>query len=140
MVCILSGWIKKQSKTPEEQSEIKAMSNPLEFRTSLVFGVLFIVFALLTSFVNSQYGTSGIQILSFVVGVTDIDPFIINIFQSKWNISEGILATAVLNAITSNNILKMIYGISLSKKNIRKPILIGFSILILTGLICSFIF
>ncbi|MBD0724498.1 hypothetical protein B6A10_04830 [Flavobacterium sp. L1I52] len=134
-------WLdQKQSKTTKQQSEIKAMSNPLEFRTSLFFGVLFIVFALLTSFVNSQYGTSGIQILSFVVGVTDIDPFIINIFQSKWNISEGILATAVLNAVTSNNVLKMIYGISLSKKNIRKPILIGFSILILTGLLCSFIF
>lgn len=133
-------WLdQKQQHRPEYQTEINSLSNPLEFKTSLVFGILFIVFALLTGFVNEQYGTSGIQFLSFIVGVTDIDPFIINIFQNKWSISDGVLATAVINAVTSNNILKMIYGIILSKKSIRKPIIIGFCILILFGLLFSFI-
>lgn len=130
----------KQRNKPIQQSEMNSLSNPLEFKTSFVFGILFIVFAFLTVFINTQYGSSGIQILSFVVGVTDIDPFIINIFQSKWTINEGILATAVINAVTSNNLLKMIYGMILSKKSIRKPILLGFSLLILTGLMFSLIF
>ncbi|RVT72333.1 DUF4010 domain-containing protein [Flavobacterium sufflavum] len=130
---------KKTNKT-ETKQEISSMSNPLEFKTSLVFGILFIVFALLTSFVNKQYGTSGIKILSFVVGITDIDPFIINIFQSKWSITNGILTTAVINAVTSNNLLKMIYSITLSKKTIRKPILFSFSILIIIGLVVAFLF
>ena len=134
-------WVdSNQLNTHSQQSEINTLSNPLEFKTSLVFGILFIVFAFLTGFINTHYGTSGIQILSFVVGVTDIDPFIINIFQSKWSISEGILVTAVINAITSNNLLKMIYAISLSKKSINKPILFSFSILIIIGLIISFLF
>lgn len=134
-------WLdEKQTNKTERKQEINSMSNPLEFKTSLVFGILFIVFALLTAFVNKQYGTSGIKTLSFVVGVTDIDPFIMNIFQSKWSTTDGVLATAVINAVTSNNLLKMIYSITLSEKSIRKPILFGFSILIIIGLTVSFLF
>ncbi|MBA0883924.1 MgtC/SapB family protein [Flavobacterium undicola] len=133
-------WLDIQTNKTETKQEINSMSNPLEFKTSLVFGILFIVFVLLTGFVNKQYGTSGIKTLSFVVGVTDIDPFIMNIFQSKWSTTNGVLATAVINAVTSNNLLKMIYSITLSKKSIRKPILFGFSILIIIGLVVSILF
>lgn len=134
-------WLdEKQTNKIEIKQEIHSMSNPLEFKTSLLFGILFIVFALLTAFVNKQYGTSGIKTLSFVVGLTDIDPFIINIFQSKWNTTDGVLATAVINAVTSNNILKMIYSITLSEKNIRKPIIFSFCILIIIGLVVSILF
>lgn len=134
-------WLdEKQPNKTETKQEINSMSNPLEFKTSLVFGILFIVFALLTAFVNKQYGISGIKTLSFVVGFTDIDPFIMNIFQSKWSTTDGVLATAVINAVTSNNLLKMIYSITLSKKSIRKSILLGFSILIIIGLVVTILF
>jgi hypothetical protein len=75
-----------------------------------------------------------------VVGVTDIDPFIINLFQSKWNMENTTIAVAVLNAISSNNLLKMIYGISFSDKSIRLPLIVAFSILIVLGLMMSFVF
>jgi uncharacterized membrane protein (DUF4010 family) len=119
---------------------IESNSNPLEIKTAFIFGVLFIVFAMLTGYINTNYGADGIKILSFVVGVTDIDPFIMNIFQGKWNISNGIIAMAVINAVTSNNLLKMIYGISLSKKTMRKPLIIGFSILVVIGLLTSMVY
>lgn len=134
-------WLdEKQTNKIEIKQEINSMSNPLEFKTSLLFGTLFIAFVVLTGFVNKQYGTSGIKFLSFVVGVTDIDPFIMNIFQSKWSTTNGVLAAAVINAVTSNNLLKMIYSITLSKKSIRKPIIFGFSILIVIGLVASILF
>jgi len=79
-------------------------------------------------------------VLSFVVGVTDIDPFILNLFQSKWNIENSVLVMAVLNAITSNNLLKMIYGLSFGDKSIRKPLITGFGVLIVLGLLMSFVF
>jgi hypothetical protein len=74
------------------------------------------------------------------VGVTDIDPFILNLFQSKWDIENTILVTAVLNAITSNNLLKMIYGISFGNVYLRKPLVIGFGILVALGLMMAFVF
>jgi len=118
---------------------IESHDNPLEFKTALIFGSLFIFFGLLTGFVNKQFGTSGLNVLSFVVGVTDIDPFILNLFQSKWNIENSVLVMAVLNAITSNNLLKMVYGLSFGDKSIRFQLITGFSILVALGLLLSFV-
>ena len=113
--------------------------NPLEFKTSFIFGVLFIFFALVTEFLTKNYGEGGIKLLSFIVGITDIDPFIINLFQSKWNIENSVLVSAVLISITSNNVLKMVYGVVLSHKSIRLQLISGFSVLIILGLLFSFI-
>ncbi len=119
-------------------SEVVAASshtNPLEFKTSVLFGGLFILFAVVTGYVVGHYGEHGAKNLAFVVGVTDIDPFIINLFQGKWNLSDSVISLAVLNAITSNNVLKMIYAITLSNKALRKEIFVSFMVLIVAGII-----
>lgn len=131
---------KKNGKNNAVQATIDSYGNPLEFKTALLFGSLFIFFAVLTAYVTQHFGTQGIKILSYIVGVTDIDPFIINIFQSKYNLAASVLAVAVVNAVTSNNILKMVYALILSVKDIRKNILIAFGILIVLGIVSSFIF
>ena len=126
--------------TQQEASKVKpSHNNPLEFKTALVFAALFIFFGFITGFINKNYGTGGINALSFVVGVTDIDPFILNLFQSKLNIEISILVMAVLNAITSNNLLKMIYGLSFGSRSIRFPLITGFGILVVLGLLMSFV-
>ena len=122
------------------EKALQPHNNPLEFKTALLFAALFIFFAVITGLVTKNYGTAGINVLSFVVGITDIDPFILNLFQSKLNIENAVIITAVLNAVTSNNLLKMIYGISLSDKSIRWQLITGFGILIVAGLLMSFVF
>jgi len=130
----------KVNKVAENKSEvINSESNPLEFKTALVFALLFIFFALVTNYVTKNYGEGGIKVLSFLVGVTDIDPFIINLFQSKWDIGETVLVASVIIATTSNNLLKMIYGIILCDKSIRLQLIIGFGILVITGLLFAFL-
>jgi len=114
-------------------------SNPLEFRTALVFALLFIFFAIITNYVTENYGEGGIKALSFLVGVTDIDPFIINLFQSKLHIGETVIVTAVIIATTSNNLLKMIYGIILCDRAIRWQLILGFGILVIAGLLFAFL-
>lgn len=131
---------KNNATAVETQQQESTHDNPLEFKTSLLFGSLFILFALITTYVDKTFGNSGINVLSFVVGVTDIDPFIINLLQSKLNITDSFLVMAIVNATTSNNFLKMIYGISLCDTSIRKDIILGFGILIIIGLVISFVF
>ena len=125
----------------KRQSDVKTLpahTNPLEFKMALIFAALFIFFAIITEFVTNRYGSGGIKVLSFIVGVTDIDPFILNLFQSKLNIAHTIIVMAVVNAATSNNLLKLIYGIILCDKSLRRPLIVGFSILIVAGLVVSF--
>lgn len=114
--------------------------NPLEFRTAAIFGLLFVIFALITDFVLKKYGGSGVANLAYVVGVTDIDPFLLNILQQKDGIAEMAITLAIINATNSNNLLKMIYAISLSSKNIKRNLATNFSILIVSGLFISLIY
>ena len=130
----------KKAEPRNASEDVKSHSNPLELKTALLFGSLFIFFAIVTNFVVNHYGSSGVNILAFVVGVTDIDPFILNLFQNKETITATIIVIAVLNAITSNNALKMIYGLALSDKSLRMQLITGFSILIAAGLILAFWF
>lgn len=114
--------------------------NPLEFKTAAIFGILFVVFALITDFVLKTYGSAGVTNLAYIVGITDIDPFLLNILQEKAAIGQMTIALAIINATNSNNLLKMMYAISLSSKKIRKSLILTFSILIASGVAMSIIF
>ena len=129
---------KVNHETPE--TILASNKNPLEFRTAAVFGLLFVVFALITDFVLQTYGNSGVSGMAFVVGVTDIDPFLLNLLQQKSGIGQTTIVLAILNATNSNNLLKMIYSITLSSKSIRKDLILNFSVLIVSGVILSIIF
>ena len=111
--------------------------NPLEFKTALFFASLFILFAVLTGYVFKEFGSLGINIFSFIVGITDIDPFILNLLQGNWNIDIGLITISILNAIISNNILKLGYAIFLADKSLRKDLVIGFSGFIVVGIAVS---
>lgn len=130
----------KTITTETEETKFESNKNPLEFRTAAIFGVLFVVFALVTDFVLKNYGSAGVTNLAFAVGVTDIDPFLLNLLQQKSGISQMTIVLAILNATNSNNLLKMIYSVALSDKSIRNSLLLNFSILIVSGLLLSIIF
>jgi uncharacterized membrane protein (DUF4010 family) len=78
--------------------------------------------------------------LSVLVGVTDINPFLINLFQSNNNVGETVLIQAAFQAIISNNIVKMLYCIFFSKKTILKPLILGFGSICIMNIILLLIF
>jgi uncharacterized membrane protein (DUF4010 family) len=118
----------------EASTEIKSVSpNPLEFKTAIVFAVLYVFFTLLTGFVLKTYGGSGINLMASIVGVTDIDPFLLSLFQGTWSLDTHSLVSAILIAVNSNNLLKLVYALVLSARPIRNNIVIGFGVIILIG-------
>jgi uncharacterized membrane protein (DUF4010 family) len=100
-------------------SQVKAehlsLNHPLEFKTALVFSILFVVFAAATSVVISRFGGEGLQVLSFIVGVTDIDPFILSLLGGTFDISESQIITAIVTATGSNNLVKAVYAAILGR-------------------------
>jgi uncharacterized membrane protein (DUF4010 family) len=139
-IAIYFSMVKKTKvSTSNEALAADEHQNPLEFRTAVLFGVLFIVFALITSFVVQNYGAYGAKTLALVVGVTDINPFIINLFQGKLNLDVTVVMLAVLNAITSNLVFQMLYAIFLSDESLKKTILVSFSIIIAAGIVAVLI-
>ncbi len=101
--------------------------NPLEFRVALIFAVLFVVFTLVTFFTIQEFGAYGLKVLSFLVGVTDITPFVISLFQGSYDVATSAVISAVFLSLLSNNIVKLGYGLVIGPKRNRKPLIIGFS-------------
>ncbi|MDR0231514.1 MAG: DUF4010 domain-containing protein [Dysgonamonadaceae bacterium] len=110
-------------------------TNPLEFRVALIFAVLFVVFTLATFYTIQEFGTYGLKVLSFVVGVTDVTPFIISLFQGGYEITASTVISAVFLSLLSNNIVKLGYGLAIGPKRTRKPLIVGFAIACVATLI-----
>ncbi len=56
-------------------------------------------------------GRSGLNVLAIVVGMTDIDPFILALLSGKFQTSESAIVAAIIMASGSNNLLKAAYTV-----------------------------
>lgn len=115
-----------------QETEFSKTKNPLELKVAFVFTFLYIFFTFITHYTITSFGQNGLSALSFIVGVTDIDPFLLNLFQGKYAVTVLIVSMTTLQATMSNNILKAIYASVFSNKNVRNLTTIGF--LIITAL------
>ncbi len=118
-------------KQNSENVESNVESNPLELQVAFIFAGLFIVMAVITELVVSHFGNTGLQILSAIVGFTDIDPFILSLIQGKYAVTQSDIVQAILIAVASNNILKAIYAGIFSKWQMKKAVL---NLFVLAGL------
>jgi len=97
-----------------QQGSVKADfvdKNPLELGTAFLFAVLFVIMMLVTNFVMQHYGSNGLKLLSFSVGFTDIDPFVLSLLTGKYSVADTQLVSAIIIAAGSNNILKAVYAL-----------------------------
>ena len=105
---------RRKSKIPES-SATAAPKHPLELFTAALFAFLFVTFATLTQIIVSHYGDTGLHILSFVTGLTDIDPFILSLLAGKYQVNSVQIAGAILIASGSNNLFKCSYALVLGR-------------------------
>lgn len=88
------------------------LENPLELTAALTFALLFVAVSLLSNWARDSYGAGGIDVLAAIVGVADIDPFVLSIAEgSTSSLSVQAAAIAILIAASSNNLLKAAYTI-----------------------------
>jgi uncharacterized membrane protein (DUF4010 family) len=96
--------VNKESVKPD----VHGLKNPFELKPALLFAVLFVLLSIITQIVKNYSGTNGLMTLSAVVGLTDIDPFILSIIHSV-NIDFHLITSAIIIAMMSNTIIKGIY-------------------------------
>jgi uncharacterized membrane protein (DUF4010 family) len=97
--------------------EVVKSPNPLALGTAFTFALLFVAISAITTFVQTSLGGAGVLALAAVVGVTDIDPFVLGLAQGgAANVGISLAATAILVATSSNNVLKAIYSVAFSRR------------------------
>lgn len=91
--------------------------NPLQLGTAMVFAALLIAISLLSNWVQAHAGAQGVLALAAVVGVTDIDPFVLSLAQGGVaSIGIATAAVAIVIASSSNNLLKAVYAIAFTRR------------------------
>jgi len=133
-------YLKSKKINTKEQLIYIEEKNPLEFRVALLFTLLYVIFSFATYYILKYYGTYGLSILSYIIGVTDIDPFLISLFQNKFSVETTIISIATLSAMVGNNIMKTLYAVIFGNNSIRKIIILSMSVIILINFLVIILF
>ena len=126
-------WLhRRRMATPGAEADADDTGNPLEFKVALIFALLFVVFTLLTHYTLVYAGTGGLTALSFVSGVSDITPFILNLVLGTGGVSVEMIAACSLQAIVSNIVVNLCYALFFAGRGsaLRRPLLAGFGVVI----------
>jgi uncharacterized membrane protein (DUF4010 family) len=112
----LSGlWHWASTEANGDRSAAETPRNPLELSVALVFAAMFVIVSLASTWVRSRFGAVGIYGLAAIVGVTDINPFVLSISSggtASLSISNEV--AAILIAASSNNLLQAAYAAGLA--------------------------
>ncbi len=114
-VLAAAGWYWLGRAGQPKQTEANVPANPLEVGAAVAFAALFIAVSVASSWAVQQFGTAGIYALAVIVGVSDIDPFVLSLAQhgdGQISIHAGVIA--ILLATSSNNVLKAVYAAAYS--------------------------
>jgi len=110
-------WTRRADKGVQSIQQREETKNPLEMTTALLFAMLFLVMLVLTQLAVKYLGKAGVDTLAAIMGVSDVDPFIMGLTQAAGTLTPvNVAAGAILIAAASNNIVKGIYSYSLGGK------------------------
>jgi uncharacterized membrane protein (DUF4010 family) len=133
-IAILVGWFWSRRPDPVD-SQIKRefqSPNPLELTAAFFFAFFFLAMLVITQLAVTYFSRSGLNILAAIMGVADVDPFIMGMTQVAGSLTPiKVAAVAVLIAAASNNLVKGIYSYSLADRKTggqSLPLLIGLAV------------
>jgi uncharacterized membrane protein (DUF4010 family) len=132
-------WYRRAHGPASPAAASEPPSNPLELSTAFVFAALFIAISLASTWVKSRPGSGGIELLAAVVGVSDIDPFVLSLARGGAPVLPVLVgAVAILIAAASNNLLKAAYTVSVAGIRVSMVPVAGLSLLAAGGLAAAF--
>ena len=140
-VAIAGGWA--WHRIPDEnQQDPPAQTqahNPLELRTAFFFAALFVVMLVATQLAVTYLGRGGIYSLAAIMGVADVDPFIMGMTHSAGLTTTLQVATiGILIATACNNLAKGCYAYFFARNKAGLWSLILLASLAVVGLVPVF--
>jgi uncharacterized membrane protein (DUF4010 family) len=135
---LLTGWVWSRISDPPSHKSDRSLepANPLELRAALLFGALFVAMVIMTHLAITYLGHKGVYALGGIMGLADVDPFILGIAQSAGrDVPVSVGAAGISVAAVSNNLAKAFYAYCFSdrKTGLQSALLLGS--LALAGLI-----
>ena len=133
-----AGWLWTRRPDPSAQAVEREFEprNPLELLAAFLFALLFLAMLIATQLAVTYLGKAGVNTLAAIMGVTDVDPFIMGMTQAAGALTPlRVAAAAVLIAAASNNLVKGIYAYSLGDRKTGIQALVLLVVLAALGLV-----
>jgi uncharacterized membrane protein (DUF4010 family) len=104
-------WLRRSGSLSVTAVKEPAPPNPLELRAAFLLALLFLAMLVATQLAIRYLGDSGVYSLAAIMGLADVDPFIMGMTQAA-GISApiNVAASAILIAAASNNAVKGAYA------------------------------
>jgi len=139
---LLGGWLwmrrTDQGGTKAEQH--LQPKNPLELGAAFLFAGLFVGMLFVTHLALLYLGRAGLYALAGVMGVTDVDPFILSLAESASSLTPVAFAGgAIVIAAASNNFIKGVYAYGFGDRRTGTQGLALLTVLGLLGLLPLFL-
>ncbi len=110
-------WTRRADKDTDQVQREDDLKNPLELLTAFMFAGLFLAMLIITQLAVTYLGKGGVDTLAVIMGVSDVDPFILGLTQAAGTLTPvNVAAGAILIAAASNNVVKGIYAYSLADR------------------------
>ncbi len=138
LAAVFCGWLwsRREDGAADQVNQIEATRNPLELKAAFLFAAIFLGMLLVTHLAVTHLGTGGVYSLAAIMGLSDVDPFIMGMTQTAANSTPvHVASVAILIAASSNNLIKGIYARFFSDPRTGRWSLVMLLILALLGLI-----
>ncbi len=110
-------WARRPDASAAEVKREFQPKNPLEFGAAFLFAVLFLAVLVATQWATEHLGHAGVYGLAGMMGLTDVDPFILGMTQAAGSLTPfQVAAASVLIAAASNNMIKGVYAYAFSPR------------------------
>lgn len=125
------------NKDSSEEDEMPEPKNPAQFKSALIFGLLYGLILLAVAFTKETFGNEALYVVSIISGLTDVDAITLSLSQLM---KTGGLETSsgwrlILLASLSNLAFKGIMAATLGTRKLAKWVGISFGLSIIAGLL-----
>ncbi|OMP31485.1 MgtC/SapB family protein [Mangrovimonas sp. DI 80] len=133
LLCAALFYLVNKDETDDEMPEPE---NPAQFKSALLFGLLYALILLAVAFTEEKFGNEALYLVSIVSGLTDVDAITLSISQLMKidNISVHLGWKLILLAALSNLVFKGIMAMMLGTKQLAKWVGVVFGIALVVGL------
>ena len=129
-------WAKSCRAAAPPATQGEAPRNPLEIGAAFAFAALFVAVLVVSELVLRHLGATGVYVLALLLGVGDVDPFILSLTQTAGAITPvAVAAVAVTLAAAANNLAKGFYALAFADRASGRRGLAGLTLLALAGLV-----
>ena len=133
-------WLFFRQRTTEK-GELD-LSNPLDLKSAIRFGLLFVVILLLSRTAKLYFGNTGILVSSLISGLANVDAIALSVSELSraGSLEMETASQAIILAAASNTLAKGIMVMLGGTKDLRKVVLPGMFLILAAAAITAFIF